>query len=193
MKIVFNETHLSLKSFYFLIFYKKHLLLLKKMKAVQIGSGSLELYADLKLTKARSENKFGQMFYFSDSIFLIQNGGVTDYIIGQSSITHTPQLTLTLTDDLKKELAVIEEFIMAKFPQLQMKVLNGDKIFLKLSKDCEKIVPNASLKYSIRIYGCYQQKATNTTFLQMEVHEVQMEKISLLTSSLNYVPNAGTW
>ena len=160
------------------------------MKVIQIGSGSITSYAGLKVHLAKSENKFGNMYYFKEPIYLVQKESITGYSVFQSKVTNQPQLNLNFTDELKKEFVLLLEEIYKEHPQLKFKPFIESNLFLKFSKDCPKVQPNQMLQYSIRIYGCFEQKSTGTSYIQMEIHDVNLEKLNLLTSSINYEPNS---
>src|SRR5271156_3296725 len=157
------------------------------MKVVQIGSGSDETYQDLKLNKSNAKNYFGDVYYFSDTIFLAQSNGVTDYQVGRSKLTQKMQISFN-SPQLLTELKLITDSITARNPDLKFKPHEGERFYIKLANDCAKISPNCNLQYCIKLYGCFYQKASSTTYLQMEVSEALSEKISILTPQINYVP-----
>ena len=160
------------------------------MKVIEVGTGSNASYESLVLKKGAKQNNFGTYFYLKEAIYLVQRKGVTDYTIGQSRFSQNPQLNLSLTDDLKKEFDLIAEAISMKMPDLKLKTIDGDKLFIKLGKDCGKIPNNCTLQFSLRIYAVFQQ-SSEAAFLQYEVSEHQAEKISLLSQpAINYVPNS---
>ena len=72
------------------------------MKVSQIDSGTNATYEDMVLQPAQSKNAFGDLYYFKDTIFLVEKDGVIDYV-GQSKLTQKVQLTLNLTPALKAE------------------------------------------------------------------------------------------
>ena len=162
------------------------------MKVTEIGTGSNATYESLVLNKAKNQNNFGTYFYLKDAIYLVQRNGTTDYTFGQSKFSQTPQLNLTLDDGLKKEFALIATAIAEKMPDLKVKAIDGDKIFIKLGKDCGKIPSNCTLQYSLRVYAVFQQ-SSGAAFSQYEVAEHQTEKVSLLSQPINYVPNSINW
>ena len=135
------------------------------MNVIEIGTGSNTSHESLILNKVQGQNNFGTYFYLKEAIYLVQRKGVTDYTVGQSKFTQNPQLNLTLLDDLKNEFALISDAITQKMPDLKVKAIDGDKIFIKLGKDCGKIPNNCSLQYPLRVYAVFQQ-SSGAAFLQ---------------------------
>ena len=167
----------------------------RTMKVVEIGTGSELCYAPTALVKVRNDgNKFGTFYYLKDAIFLLQRNPVTNYNVCTSKMTQKLQLAVELTPELKKEMQLIAEAITKASPELRFKHVDGDKLYCKIGKSCDKIEANCNLSFCIKVYGCFQQNSTGTTFLQYEVSEQQTEKISLLSQSpVNYVPNSNSF
>lgn len=163
------------------------------MKNINVGSGSSENYANISLKKAPKQNNFGTLFYLNEAIHLVQNNAVNDYTVSQSKFNDMPQLNLTFTPELKKEFQLIREAITQYMPELKMKPLDGDRLYIKLGKDCGQIPNNCNLRYRIRVYAVFQQ-VSGAAYLQYDVVEHVAEKISLLSPpTINYVPNSINW
>ena len=62
-------------------------------------------------------------------------------------------------------------------PGIQFKDLDGEKIFVKLGSNCEKIAANSLLQYTIELYGLFVQNNSKLSFLQMNVIEAKTQKI----------------
>ena len=142
------------------------------MKVVEVGTGSNLSYESLVLNKAKNQNSFGTYFYLDEAIYLVQRNGVTDYTVGQSKFSQKPQLKHTLGDDVKKEFTLIAAAITQKMPDLKVKAIDGDKIYIKFGNDCGKIPSNCTLQYSLRVYAVFQQ-SSGAAFLQYDVAEHQ--------------------
>jgi hypothetical protein len=171
------------------------------MKVVVIGAATdASNYDSLVLDTAKNQNnKFGKTYFLKERIFLIQKDPVADYCIWKTGERKEPNLALTLTTELRRELDGITKAIVNQYPEMQFKQYD-DKIFLKLGKDCGVIPPNCEIQFAIQIYGAFTQNATGKTFLQLEVHEHCAQKVSLLNkyvpasaSGLNYEPNSKLW
>ena len=97
-----------------------------------------------------------------------------------SSNDQVPYLVIDSNDELCEELKMICIAIRKQDGERVFKEYkSGERIFVKLNADLEKIKPNCELTFSICVYGFFT-KPNGTSFLQMGVIEHAAKKISLL-------------
>jgi hypothetical protein len=161
------------------------------MKIAIIGAGCADTYKDIKLSLAKKKSSFGDFYYFKDSIYLLQKEGVTEYHVDQSSYTQKVQLAIKISSSLLKELNFIMAAILETHPELKFKSLEeGQMIFIKISDGCSKITTRGTLQFTLRMFGIFVKPSTGDAYFQWEVEEALCEKLSLLLSTPNFVPNA---
>ena len=163
------------------------------MKVVQAGTSNSYTSADVKMMKAKKQNKFGTFYYFNEKILLIQNTPTTGYSTWKS-VRDEMQLVLDYDVKLLTDLHALQAACKNLLPSLEFKELcceggstvekdsvgdyTSNRLFIKLNKKCQSIERDCGLKYVIQIYGVFVQGQTGKAFLQMELLETMVEKIS---------------
>lgn len=138
------------------------------MKVFNIGDKTE--YGQIQLQIAKSQNKFGAMYYF-EKIQLSSTSPIADYNTWKSKDGQN-YLCIRHEPSLKAELDKIVETIM-QCSDLKFKETDVAQIFFKIRPDLADSIPrNKNINVVLRIFGVFQQKNADLAYLQMEVIEV---------------------
>ena len=182
--------------------HSSELYILLKMKTIEIGSRGP--YDDIQFTISKKPNKYGVLYYFKQRIYLVKNAPITNYSLWASD-EGVPHLVIDSDNELCEELRLLCIAAKDQDNELDFKDYTNERLFIKLNKSCEKIVPNCELTFCISVFGIFK-KTGGKSFLQMDVTEQMTRKISLLgkrpsppvsnveedasAKRLNYIPNS---
>ena len=156
-------------------------------------------YDDIAFSESKKPNKFGKLFYLNEKIMLVIRKPITDYGLWTAGDKDAVHLTFALTAELKREIDAIIQAVSKQDQNLQFKEFAvGEKLYIKISKECGKVALNEELKIVVKVYAFFHQTATMKSFLQLEVCEIESRRISLLkqvpavgsSNELHYDPSS---
>ena len=135
------------------------------MKFFNIGENSN--FGAIELKKAKSQNKFGNMYYM-EKIQLSTTVPITDYNVWKSKEGQN-YLCVRYEPLIREELLRLIEAIRGP-SDLKFKEISDSEMYFKMKPEVVSSIPlNQKINICIQVFGVFQEKGGDTSYLQMEV------------------------
>jgi hypothetical protein len=135
------------------------------MKFFNIGENSN--FGPIEIKEAKSQNKFGTMYYM-EKIQFSTTVPITDYNVWKSTEGQN-YLCVRYEPLIREELIRLIEAINAP-SNMKFKEISDSELYFKMVPQVANSIPlNQKINITIQVFGIFQQKANDTSYLQMEV------------------------